>query len=133
MIEQIITFEAMEQIVALFGSFDKNIKLVEDKFDVSIISRGSELKIAGESENVSYASKTINALLELINKGENLNDQNVRYVISLVQEGKENNVSSLSSDSICVSAKGKPVKPKTIGQKNMSFQDALQQAQVKHI
>ncbi len=117
MIEQTITFEAMEQIVALFGSFDQNIKLVEEKFEVSIVSRGSELKIIGEPENVAYATKTINGLLELINKGENLTEQNVRYVLSLVLEGKEDKVSSLSSDSICVTAKGKPVKPKTIGQK----------------
>ncbi len=115
--EQIINVDRMEQAVSLFGSFDENIKMIENEFSVAVVSRGSELKVTGEAENVSKASKAINGLLTLINKGETLSEQNIRYVISLVGEGNEDKLESMSSDCICISAKGKPIKPKTLGQK----------------
>ena len=117
MYEQIINVDRMEQAVSLFGSFDENIKMIENEFSVAVVSRGSELKVTGEAENVSKASKAINGLLTLINKGETLSEQNIRYVISLVGEGNEDKLESMSSDCICISAKGKPIKPKTLGQK----------------
>ena len=117
MYEQIINVDRMEQAVSLFGSFDENIKMIENEFSVAVVSRGSELKVTGEAENVSRASKAINGLLTLINKGETLSEQNIRYVISLVGEGNEDKLESMSSDCICISAKGKPIKPKTLGQK----------------
>lgn len=117
MTEQLITFDAMEQVVALFGSFDENVRLIEREFGVSIVSRGSELKVMGEAENVSQATRAINSLLVLINKGESLSDQNVRYVLSLVHEGNEDKISSMTTDSICITSKGRPVKAKTLGQK----------------
>lgn len=117
MTEQIINFDGIEQAVSLFGSFDSNINLIEDEFGVTVISRGSDLKVVGEPENVSLATKTLNSLLTLINKGENITDQNVRYVISLVREGSEDKITSMSTESICITSKGKPVKPKTLGQK----------------
>lgn len=115
--EQIITFDAMEQAVSLFGSFDENIKLIENEFAVSIISRGSDLKIVGDAENVSFAVRAVNALLTLINKGETLSDQNVRYAIGLVKEGNDDKLAKMATDTACITAKGKPIKAKTIGQK----------------
>lgn len=115
--EQIITFDAMEQAVSLFGSFDENIKLIENEFAVSIISRGSDLKIVGDAENVSFAVRAVNALLTLINKGETLSDQNVRYAIGLVKEGNDDKLAKMAMDTVCITAKGKPIKAKTIGQK----------------
>ncbi|MBD8974971.1 MAG: phosphate starvation-inducible protein PhoH [Clostridiales bacterium] len=117
MTEQIITFDAMEQAVSLFGSFDENIKLIEKEFAVSIISRGSDLKIVGDAENVSFAVRAVNALLTLINKGETLSDQNVRYAIGLVKEGNDDKLAKMATDTVCITAKGKPIKAKTIGQK----------------
>ncbi len=117
MIEQIIEFEALEQAVSLFGSFDENIKLIEKEYSVSIISRGTDLKVVGDAENVSKATRALNSMLMLISKGESLTGQNVRYVLSLVNEGNEDKLSSMSGDSICITSKGKPVKPKTLGQK----------------
>ncbi len=116
MFEQIINFERMEQAVSLFGSFDENIKLIESKYSVKVVCRGADLKVSGEAENVSLAVRAINGLLSLINKGEALNEQNVRYVTSLVDDGAEENLKQMSGDCICVTTKGKPVKPKTIGQ-----------------
>lgn len=117
MTEKIIQFEALEQAVSLFGSFDENIKLIEREYGVSIISRGSDLKVVGDIESVDKAARALNSLLVLINKGEALSDQNVRYVISLVNEGNEDLLSTMSSDTICITSKGRPVKPKTLGQK----------------
>lgn len=117
MTEQTITIEAMDQAVSLFGSFDENIRMIEREFGVSIVSRGSDLKIMGDAEDVSKAVRTINSLLVLIGKGEALTDQNVRYVLSLVNEGNEDKIASMTNDSICITAKGRPVKPKTLGQK----------------
>ena len=117
MIEQIIEFEALDQAVSLFGSFDENIKLIEREYAVSIISRGTDLKVVGDAESVSKAVRCLNSLLVLIGKGESLSDQNVRYVISLVNEGSEDKLNTMTSDSICITSKGRPVKPKTLGQK----------------
>ena len=117
MFEQVINVDRMEQAVSLFGSFDENIKLLEKTFNVKIHSRGSDIKVTGEAEDVAKGIKAINGLLMLINRGENLNEQNVRYVISLVGDGNEDKLSTMSNDCICITSKGKPIKPKTLGQK----------------
>lgn len=117
MFEQIISVDRMEHAVSLFGSFDENIRQIEQEYNVKVISRGSDLKISGEADDVQKAVRAVNGLLTLINKGETLSEQNVRYVITLVNEGSEDKLSSLTGDCICITAKGKPVKPKTLGQK----------------
>ena len=68
MTEEILHFNAIDQAVSLFGSNDENIKLIEKEFTVSIISRGSDLKVVGEIENVSLAVKALKSLL-LLTKG----------------------------------------------------------------
>jgi len=118
MFEQVVNIERMEDAVGLFGSFDENVKLLEREYGVKIVNRGSAIKISGEPEDVSRAQKALEGLLMLLNKGENLSEQNVRYCISLVNEGNEDKLPSLSSDCICITMSGKPVKPKTLGQKN---------------
>lgn len=117
MFEQVISVDRMEHAVSLFGSFDENVKLIEKEFSVNVISRGSELKITGDVENVDKASRAVKGLLMLINKGEALSEQNVRYVISLVKDDSEEKLTEMTGDCVCVSAKGKPIKPKTLGQK----------------
>lgn len=117
MFEQVLSIDRMENAVSLFGSFDENIRLIESEFSVTVLNRGSDLKISGEAENVAKATTAIERLLALINKGEALSDQNVRYVISLVKDGEEDKLMSLYGDCVCITSKGKPVKPKTLGQK----------------
>ena len=97
MFEQSISVDRMEQAVSLFGSFDENIKMIEKEFDVGVVSRGSEIKVTGEAENVSKGVRAINGLLMLINRGEALSDQNVRYVISLVNEGNEDQLPQMTA------------------------------------
>ena len=118
MYEQTVSIERMEEAVNLFGSFDENIKLIEREYSVVMTLRGSEIKIQGEPEQVSAAARVVAALLVLASKGEVLGEQNVRYAMSLVSEGKEDTLAQLAgNDCICITAKGKPIKPKTLGQK----------------
>ena len=125
MFEQVINVDRMEHAVSLFGSFDENIRQVEEAFSVRVISRGSDIKISGEAENVAKATRAVEGLLTLINKGESLSEQNVRYVLALVNEGAEDKLSDMVGDCICITAKGKPVKPKTLGQKR--YVEAIRQ------
>lgn len=125
MFEQLISVDRMEHAVSLFGSFDENIRQIEQEFRVKVLSRGSDLKISGEADDVQKAVRAVNGLLMLINKGEALSEQNVRYVLSLVNEGAEDKLSGLVGDCICMTAKGKPVKPKTLGQKK--YVEAIRQ------
>lgn len=118
MFEQKINIDRMEHAVALFGSFDENIKIIESEYQVRVIGRGAEIKVSGEPEQVARAVRAIQSMLSLINHGEALSEQNVRYCISMVNEGREDKIESLAGDCICITAKGKPVKPKTLGQKN---------------
>lgn len=116
--EQRISIERLEQVVNLFGSFDENIRLLEHEFEVTVVNREGELRVEGGEENVSLACKSIQALLTLSSSGEVLNEQNVRYVISMVRAGKEEKIAELTGDVLCISAKGRPIKPKTVGQKD---------------
>ncbi len=123
MIEQIVNIERMEHALALFGNYDENIRLIEQKYNVSIFCRGTEIKVSGDEEQVPKAVKTVGGLLQYIEKGEVLTEHNVRYMMSLVDEGREENISALAADVVCITAKGKPVKAKTIGQKK--YVDAI--------
>ena len=115
--EQRISIERMEEAVNLFGSFDENIRLLETEFQVQVVNRGGEIVVSGEPENVMLAVKAVQALLTLSNKGESISDQHVRYVTGLVRSGQAERISELTQDIICITSKGRPVKPKTIGQK----------------
>lgn len=117
MFEQTITVDRMEEAVSLFGSFDENIKLIENEFQIAVVSRGSELKVTGEQEDVEKGMRAINALLLLISRGETISDLNVRYVLSLVNEGSEDKLAEMTADCVCITSRGRPVKPKTLGQK----------------
>ena len=118
MTEQSISLERLEETINVFGSFDENIRIIEHEMGVAVVSRDSMLKVAGEDpEGVMYAVRAIENLMTLASKGEAINEQNVRYIIQLVREGKEGQIVQLAGDVICVTAKGKPIKAKTLGQK----------------
>ena len=117
MTEQIINAERVEQIISVFGSFDENIKRIEDAFSVHVVNRGTELKIQAEdAEAVDKGARAIEALLSLASKGEPIDEQKVRYLIGLVNTGNDGKVSEMANDVVCVTAKGKPIKAKTLGQ-----------------
>ena len=83
---------------------------------MAVVSRDGELKVSGEGEDVLAAVQAINGLLTYSSRGEQINEQNVRYVIGLVREGQEQKITELTKDVICITAKGKPIKAKTLGQ-----------------
>ena len=116
--ELLIDIERVEQLVNLFGNLDENIKRLESKYNVSITSHSGQLKLIGETVEVSKASRAIKCLLEIINKGETLTAQNIDYVINMVEDDEDDKILNLIDvDCICVTSKGKPVKPKTLGQR----------------
>ena len=117
MAERSMSVDRLENIISVFGSFDENLRLIETELSVRIVDRNSELNIAGSEESVDYAERTINGLLTLAAKGESIDARNVRYIISLVKEGKDDKIDEITRDIICISAKGKPIKAKTLGQK----------------
>ena len=114
--ERIVNADRVEDLIAVFGSFDENIKRIEDSLHVSIVNRGADLKITGDEESVDKAARTLENLLALSAKGETIDEQRVRYLITLVQEGSDAQVSQIAKDVVCITAKGKPIKAKTVGQ-----------------
>lgn len=118
LVEQTLDIERIEQLVDLFGSFDENIKQIEKRHGVAITSHGSSVKIKGEPERVDAARRTVEGIVKLINKGEVVTEQNIEYVASLVEDGEDSGLDALTdSDCICITSSGKPIKPKTLGQR----------------
>ena len=117
MTELKIELDNLDYLHALFGDFDCNITLIQKEYGVSVFSRDGAVKIIGPEDRAVCAKKAVEGLIGLIEKGEAITDQSVRYVISLVNEGAESDVSSLGGDTVCVTFTGKPVKAKTLGQK----------------
>ena len=117
MIEQLVNVERMEHTLALFGSFDTNVKMIEEAYGVTVLLRGTDIKVTGDAEKVGPAVRVIETLLSLLNNGEALTEQNIHYVMSLVSEGQEDRAAQLAEDVICITAKGRPLKSKTLGQK----------------
>ncbi len=117
MIERTIEVERMEHVISVFGSFDQNLRIIETELGVKVLDRDAKIHICGEEESVMMAEKAINGLLSLAARGENIDAQSVRYILKLVKEGKESKLDELASDVVCITAKGKPVKAKTLGQK----------------
>ncbi len=123
MSERIISADGIEHLLNLFGSYDENIEALQREYDVTVVNRDGGIRITGSEENVARAARAAETLLSMSKKGERINEQNMRYVFSLVGEGLEGEVMKLSDDGICVTLKGRIVKPKTLGQKK--YVDAI--------
>ena len=115
-IERLVNAERVEDVIAVFGSFDENIRRIEEALAVSIVNRGTDLKVSGDEEAVDKAVRTLEGLLALASKGEVIDEQRVRYLITLVREGNDHQVAQMAKDVVCITAKGKPIKAKTVGQ-----------------
>lgn len=116
MAERIVNAERVEDLIAVFGSFDENIKYIEQSLGVNIVNRGNDLRITGDEEAADKAFRTLEGLLSLASKGEIIDEQRVRYLITLVSEGNDDQVAKMAKDVVCITAKGKPIKAKTVGQ-----------------
>ena len=123
MAEKIISVDSIETASLLFGNFDENVNQIQREYNVVVLGRGDNIKITGDEENVFNATEAVNGLITLINKGERINAQTIRYVFSLVKEGRQYEIEKMSDKGICVTMSGKIVKPKTLGQKK--YTDAI--------
>ena len=115
-VERTVSAERVEDVISVFGSFDENIRRIEESLCVSIVNRDTDLKVSGDEEAVDKAVRTLQGLLSLASKGESIDEQRVRYLITLVKEGNDEQISQMAKDVVCITAKGKPVKAKTVGQ-----------------
>ncbi len=117
-IERIVNAERVEDLIAVFGSFDENIKRIEEALNVKVVNRGTDLRVSGDEEMADKAVRTLEGLLALASKGETIDEQRVRYLITLVSEGNDHQVAQMAKDVVCITAKGKPIKAKTVGQQH---------------
>ena len=115
-IERIVNVDRVDDLIAVFGSFDENITRIEEALNVKIVNRGTDLKVSGDEEDVDKGVRTLEGLLALSAKGETIDEQRVRYLITLVQEGNDDSIAQMAKDVVCITAKGKPIKAKTVGQ-----------------
>lgn len=117
MAEKIIEIESEELLSKLFGQLDVNIRHIEEKYDVMVVNRDGNIKIMGAEPGLFEAAKAVDSLVAMCRKGHPLNGQTVRYVTSMVAEGVEQQLEELGGDGVCVTASGKIVRPRTVGQK----------------
>ena len=117
-VERIVNAERVEDLIAVFGSFDENIKRIEEALQVQVVNRGTDLRVIGDEEMADKAVRTLEGLLALASRGEAIDEQRVRYLITLVSEGNDHQVAQMAKDVVCITAKGKPIKAKTVGQQN---------------
>ena len=115
-VERLVNADRVEDLIAVFGSFDENIRRIEDSLGVSVVNRGTDLKVSGDEEAVDGAVRTLEGLITLAARGETIDEQRVRYLITLVKEGNDDQVAQMAKDVVCITAKGKPIKAKTVGQ-----------------
>ena len=99
------------------GALDQNLQLIEREFVVELIGRGQMLTVVGEQENVKLAVEAARQMLEILRCGGNLDERTARYCVNMVKAGEKEAIAALEEECILVTAKGKPIKPKTVGQK----------------
>lgn len=117
MAQTVLELDSIDTALAIFGSCDENIRLLEHTFHVTAVCRGTEIKLSGEEEGVAQACKAIDAMLTLLNAGTPLEEQTIRYCMQLAGSGDEEKVKDLTGDFIAITSKGRPIRPKTLGQK----------------
>ena len=115
-VETILNIPA-EHIRNLFGEFDSHAKTIEKNMEVTLIARDSELKILGETSRVQKTKSVVEELLKLSMRGNQITAQNVTYALALSVDDKVSAITEIDKDLICHTIQGKPIKPKTLGQK----------------
>ncbi len=115
--EKQIIIEDSKIIAELFGKLDENIKIIEKELGIEIILREGKILLIGDELSTELGERLIEKLIEIIQAQNRLTKQELRYTIQLILEGKEERVKDLLNDVICITASGKSIKPKTLGQK----------------
>jgi phosphate starvation-inducible PhoH-like protein len=115
--EKSITIDRSEHIHAIFGDFDENIKIVQERFGVTATCRNGEIVISGSDAATESAIRAVRSMVDTVERGESLTAQAVRYITDMVGGGEGDCLKEMSGDCVCVTFTGKPVRPKTVGQK----------------
>ncbi|MBO5408056.1 MAG: PhoH family protein [Clostridia bacterium] len=115
--EKEIFLSSVDEAIRLFGNFDENILLIEKELGVKIFHRNGIVKVRGEEVAVMMATEVLEGLIQRLKFEEVLDEQTIRYLISMAREGNVKSVAEIGGNCVCVTAKGKPIKPKTLGQK----------------
>ncbi len=115
----------MDIMQSIFGQYDTHIAKIEKELRVMVLDRDGQLRIKGEKADVEKAKKMISELAKSIEEGNPLSEQRVNYVIELTEEGQDIDLSTMDGTCICHTIAGKPIKPKTIGQKK--YVDAMRE------
>lgn len=121
-LEQVIEIPASHES-NVFGQFDVYAKKIERTLQVTLIARDGNVKVLGEAKRVDQAKRVLEQLIALSKRGNTITEQNVDYAISLVFEDSEKEIVEIDKDIICHTIQGKPIKPKTVGQKK--YVDAI--------
>lgn len=109
--------DSIELAAAIFGNCDENVHMLENAFHVTAVCRGSLLKFSGEPGDVAAAARAVDGMRTLLDHHTPLEEPTVRYCISLARGGEETRLQELTDDFVAVTAKGRPIHPKTLGQK----------------
>lgn len=117
MADKSLVITNINDMLNIFGSYDANINIIRDEFNVNIVNRGSEIKINGNESDVEKAYACLESLLKIAKNGDDISEQQVRYILSMAGESEANEIANLSDGGICVTTSGKIIKPKTLGQK----------------
>ena len=129
MSEKVLLTDTFEQTSIIFGNFDSNVQMIENAFNVRITNRdtertaGNAIVVSGEQENVEKAHEALAYLKKLSVLDDNVSEQNVDYVISMIKDGRSDELEDYGDDCICITSRGKPIKAKTVGQKH--YVDAI--------
>lgn len=106
-----------ELLSSIFGTYDSNIRKIEDEYKVSIVNRGDDVVISGEEEGVLKAKTVVNALINLAKSGQIIEEQNVNYIVSETNDNNAMQLNDINDDFICLTMNGRALRPKTLGQK----------------
>lgn len=112
-----IIFDDVTKLQKVCGTLDENLKLLEGGFLCAISQRGDRLLVVGEEDSVESVKSAVDAMLKMLRHNDYLDDQSVRYCINLVKSGEQNGAALLGDETVLITPKGKPIKPKTLGQK----------------
>ena len=115
--EEILIDVPAEHESNVFGQFDSHVKKIEQTLKVSVISRDGAVKILGPADRTKQAARVFEQLLTLSRRGNLISEQNVDYALALSMEGQEEAIVEIDKELICHTMSGKPIKPKTLGQK----------------
>ncbi|NLH97773.1 MAG: phosphate starvation-inducible protein PhoH [Clostridiaceae bacterium] len=115
--EKTLELQKVEHVISLFGNFDENVRIIEESLNVRIISGERGIRITGDPGDVEKAYAVLEKLASIIEQGEELTKQKVRYLADLAAEGSIERITDYSDDHICVTARGRHIRSKTHGQR----------------